>query len=193
MKKRVFIIHGWNSKPEGGWRPWLRKELEKKGYSVIIPQMPHPSLPKMGEWVKKISEEVRLSSPEKKPFPDKHCYFIGHSLGCIAILRYLETLPKSVKVGGVIIVAGFANNIGYIVFKSFYGKPINWKKIKSHCPHFIAIHSDNDKFIPLKNGTVFKQKLGAKLIVMKGAGHFSGGEGCTELPVVLEELLKIKN
>lgn len=32
MKKRVFIVHGWDGKPSGAWLPWLKKELEAKGF-----------------------------------------------------------------------------------------------------------------------------------------------------------------
>jgi len=35
MSKRVFLIHGWEGSPEEGWRPWLKKELEKRGFKVI--------------------------------------------------------------------------------------------------------------------------------------------------------------
>lgn len=39
--------------------------------------------------------------------PDEQTYFVGHSLGCQAIARYLESLSESIKVGGVVFVAGF--------------------------------------------------------------------------------------
>ena len=34
MNKRVFIAHGWDGYPEEGWFPWLKKELETKGFEV---------------------------------------------------------------------------------------------------------------------------------------------------------------
>jgi hypothetical protein len=37
----------------------------------------------------------------------------------------------------------------------------------------------------------FKEKLGAKIIVEHKRGHFSGGDNVTEIPVVLNELLKM--
>ena len=44
--KRVFIIHGWTGKPEGDWFPWLKQELETKGFQVQIPEMPDTEKPK---------------------------------------------------------------------------------------------------------------------------------------------------
>lgn len=49
MKKRVFLIHGWEGYPEEGWRPWLKKELEQRGFTVIVPAMPDTATPTMGK------------------------------------------------------------------------------------------------------------------------------------------------
>ena len=40
MKKRVFIIHGWEGYPEECWFPWLKTEIEKTGFEVVVPNMP---------------------------------------------------------------------------------------------------------------------------------------------------------
>jgi esterase/lipase len=49
MQKRVFLIHGWEGYPEEGWRPWLKNELEKIGFTVFVPSMPNTKHPKMNE------------------------------------------------------------------------------------------------------------------------------------------------
>lgn len=36
--KKAILIHGWEGYPEEGWRPWLKGELEKHGFEVIIPE-----------------------------------------------------------------------------------------------------------------------------------------------------------
>jgi len=144
MTKRVFLIHGWEGYPEEGWRPWLKNELEKRGFTVIVPAMPDTKHPKMNAWLKHLRKVVGT--------PDKDCYFVGHSLGCITILRYLETLKANQKIGGAVLVAGFTSSLGYQELESFFKKPINWKKIKSHCKEFVAIHSDNDPYVSLHYG-----------------------------------------
>lgn len=181
--KRIFLIHGWEGYPEEGWRPWLRDELEKRGFEVYVPAMPNTKHPKMNAWVRHLSKIVGV--------PDKDCYFVGHSLGCITILRYLETLKKEQEVGGVVLVAGFTSNLGYTELKSFFAKPINWKKIKVHCKKFVAIHSDNDPYVSLHYGDFFKKELNATVIVKHGMKHFSGDDGITKLPVVLNLLLNM--
>ncbi len=47
MTKRAFIIHGWDGYPEEGWFPWIKRELEKKGFITQIPAMPQPEHPKI--------------------------------------------------------------------------------------------------------------------------------------------------
>lgn len=183
MKKRVFNIHGWEGYPEEGWRPWLRKELEKRGFEVFVPAMPETNTPTFEKWLSHLVKTVGK--------PRKTDIFVGHSLGCITVLRFLEGLKGSEKVGGAILVAGFTDNLGCQEIDSFFTAPINFEKIKSRCEKFIVIHSDNDPYVPLKHGDIFKEKLGAKLIKMHKMKHFSGDDGITELPVVLEELLNL--
>ena len=182
MKKAV-LIHGWEGSPDAGWLPWLKNELEKKSFNVITPAMPDTMHPKMDKWVEHLAKIVDK--------PDKDTYLVGHSLGNTTILRYLETLKKGEVVGGVVMVAGFSDNLGYKELNSFFTKPIDWDKIKKHCKNFVAIHSDNDPYVPLKHGEIFKEKLKAEVIVKHNMKHFSGDEGMTELPVVLESILKI--
>jgi predicted alpha/beta hydrolase family esterase len=185
MNKRIFLIHGWEGHPEEGWRPWLRKELEKRNCEVFVPEMPDTNFPKMNGWLSKLKEVVGV--------PDENVYLVGHSLGCIAILRYLESFRPEERVGGVILVAGFTDDLGFKELSNFFETPINFEEIKKHCQNFMAIHSDNDQYVPLKYGDIFKEKLNAKVIVEHGMKHFSGDDGITELPVVLKEIIKSPN
>ncbi len=179
IMKRAFLIHGWGGKPETGWRPWLKKELEKKGFSVSVPAMPDTEHPRVDAWVSHLRKAVGI--------PDKDCYLVGHSAGCITILRYLEAFKETQRIGGAVLVAGFSDNLGFKELDSFFSRPIDWKKIKSRCAKFVAIHSTNDQFVAMKHGKAFQEKLGADL-VKERMGHFSRAK---ELPAALEAVLKI--
>ena len=181
--QRVFIIHGYQGAPDHGWKPWLKDELKKRGFEVFVPAMPSPNFPTQKKWVEKISLLVGE--------PTHHDFFVGHSLGCIAILRFLEKLKPGEKVGGVILVAGFSDNLGFDALDSFYTAPIGWSAIRGHCAHFVAIHSDNDPYVPLRHGKSFELNLGAEVVVQHSMGHFSGDEGVTQLPIALEKLLEM--
>ncbi len=179
MANRVFIIHGWEGNPSSNWFPWLKSKLEERGISAFVPQLPDPFHPKQEQWLCAMRETV-----EK---PTKDDYLIGHSLGCITILRYLESLGADQMVGGAVLVAGFTDDLGYKELSDFYRNPINWEKINLHCKRFVSIASDNDQYVALKYGDILKEKLGAKVVVQPKMGHFN----MIELHVALNELLKM--
>jgi predicted alpha/beta hydrolase family esterase len=53
----------------------------------------------------------------------------------------------------------------------------------------VYINSDNDPHVPLEDGEVLRDELGAKLIVCPGGGHLNEKSGFTEFPLVLEGVL----
>lgn len=182
-QKRVYIIHGWEGTPESNWFPWLKKQLEARGFEVIVPAMPNTDNPIFSEWLVCMQKVINKI--------DKNTYLVGHSLGVVAILRFLESLSPEQKIGGVVMVAGFPESLGYKETESFFAEPLDYKNIKNSAGKFIAINSDNDPYVPLRNGEILRDKLGAELIVVPKGNHLNEGAGFTELPVVLESLLKI--
>ncbi len=191
MVKRVFIIHGWGGNPKGDWFLWLKKELEKRNFEVYIPEMPNTNNPKINQWVNFIEAQVKKV--------DEDTYFIGHSIGCQAIMRYLEKLPSENKIGGAVFVAGWFNlsdetwdeDYTHEVADPWIETPIDFKKIKNHTKKFTLIQSDNDPYVLLSNAEIFKEKLEAKVFFEHNKGHISGEDGVKQIPIVLKELLNI--
>jgi len=189
MTKRVFIVHGWGGNPDEGWFPWLKKELEKRNFKVEVPAMPGTEHPKIETWVPYLAKLVKKA--------DKDTYFVGGSIGCQTILRYLET--NAGKIGGVVFVAGWVSLAPKAmptkedkkIAKPWLETPIDFGKIKKTTKNFTAVFSDNDPYVPMENIDIYRKKLGAKIIIEKKKGHFSGEDNITELPIVLNELLKM--
>jgi len=181
--KKVIVVHGYGGYPEKNWFPWLKEELEKLGAEVVVPAMPNTDEPKLGEWLPHLKEVVGE--------PSEDVFLVGHSLGCITVLRYLESLGEGQKVGGVILVAGFAEPIHFTELNPFFEEPIDEERIKKAANFILAINSDNDEHVPLWQGEHIRDRFGAKLVIMKGAGHINEKTGFTTLPVVFEELEKI--
>jgi predicted alpha/beta hydrolase family esterase len=182
--KRIFLIHRWSGGPNDDWRPWLKTELEKLGYQVFVPEMPDTDTPVIEKWVSKLSEVVGT--------PDKDTYFVGHSIGCQAILRYLETI--NTPVGGAVLVAGWFNLENLEddevkeIAKPWIETPINLEKVKSVLPKATLIISENDPYGCLEENKAKFAEIMAKGIVMPNVGHFTEDDGLTELPVVLSEV-----
>lgn len=187
--KRLYIIHGWQGYPEEGWFPWLKKEAESKGFKTEVPAMPNTEEPKIEEWVSYLKRLVGKA--------DKDTYFVGHSIGCQAILRYLESTDK--RVGGIVFVGGWIHLLPASyeekedkeIAKPWLETTINWNKIKNN--KFICIFSDNDPYVPVGDSKIFKEKLEAKIIIEHDMGHFSESDGdkIKKLPIVLESLLEL--
>ncbi|OHA20500.1 MAG: hypothetical protein A2849_00700 [Candidatus Taylorbacteria bacterium RIFCSPHIGHO2_01_FULL_51_15] len=185
MKKRVFLIHGWEGKPHNHWFPWLSLELRANGFDVSAPQMPNAATPNVAEWLSFLKGYVGT--------PDSHTYFVGHSLGCIAIARYLEALPQKIKIGGALFVAGFSGRINVPEISEFYSLPFDPSRAKTHSKSFVMIFSDNDPYVPMARSLEFAKQLGAKTILERGKRHFTAREGVTALPSVLPSLLKMSS
>jgi len=186
--KRAIIVHCWEGYPEYCWYPWVKKELEAKGFQVGVPALPNTEKPKLDEWLPMLKEVIGQA--------DEDLYLIGHSLGCITIMRYLESLEEKQKIGGAVFVAGFTENVGYDEIKTFFETPVDLDRIKSKAENgFVAIHSDDDPYVDLKYADLFKEKLGAEIIIKHNAKHFSGAiegeESCLELPDVVQSIGKL--
>jgi predicted alpha/beta hydrolase family esterase len=187
MQKRVFIIHGWGGRPEGGFRPWLKKELEARGYSVEMPEMPYTDNPKIDEWIGHLQSVIKS--------PDQNTILVGHSLGGQAVLRYLADLPVGVKIGKAVLVAPVVDEIKNLdaeeekISGLWLKTPIDARKAKKAANEIIGIFSDNDRWIPLSSEKTLREKFGARTIIEHNMGHFSDDENMGEAPVVLQAIL----
>lgn len=181
--KRVFLIHRWSGGPNDDWRPWLRMELEKKGYSVFTPEMPDTEVPVIEKWVNMIKEIVGT--------PDEETYFVGHSIGNQAILRYLEEIKA--KVGGAVFVAGWFNLDNLEdeetkeIARPWIEKPVDIEKVKKVLSKSTLIISDNDPFGYFEYNKEKFFELGSKIIILHNAGHITDTSGYKELPEALQE------
>jgi len=180
--KRVILVHGWQGTPLSHWKPWLKKELESKHFEVLSPQMPNTIFPALAEWIQFLKDTV---GPV-----DKETFFVGHSLGCIAILRYLATLKEGVA-GGAVLVAPFMDDIGEPDLSEFYSTTAQIERAKDHCLKFVTVLSDNDKDVPMAKAIHVREELNSELIVEHKKGHFCEDDGVTELPSVLDAVLKM--
>lgn len=186
--KRAIIVHQWMAGADGDWRPWFKSELEKRGWEVSVPEMPDRDTPVIEKWVSELANVVVT--------PDKDTYFIGHSIGCQAILRYLDAhrFEPLETVGGAVFVAGWFNleNLENdeirSIAKPWIERRINLLKIKTVLPKSTLIISDNDPYDAFEYNKQKFTELGSKIIELHNAGHITAEDGFTELPLIVSEL-----
>ncbi len=159
--KEAVILHGTSETPESFWLPYAKRELEKKGYTVSIPQLPDADNPDLKNW---------LPAALKETYTER-TVLIGHSAGCPLILSVLENIDVRIK--QAILISGYARP------KSDNPKPepilqdnYDWEKIRSHVEDIIFINSDNDPWgCDDIEGRYMLDNLGGTLIIKKGEGH----------------------
>lgn len=191
--KKVFLVHCWDGTSNDGWYPWIEQELKKYNVEVIRFDMPNTANPTIEEWVSTLNEKVDKL--------DEETYFIGHSIGCQTIIRYLET-KEVTRIGGILLVAPWLDLLpeavededSYNTAYPWIHTPINFAKVKEFSNNINCIFSDNDYFVDLKQEQEFKQKLNAKTIIVNEKGHISQDDDIFELNEILElikEMLEV--
>ena len=188
MAKKVFIVHGWGGSPKELVQKLLKKKFSEKGFEAYTPEMPNTDEPKIDAWVSYLSKIVEKA--------DKNTYFVGHSIGCQAIMRYLETLPEKSRVGKCIFIAGWFNLDNMeseeekMIAKPWIETPINFNKIKKIAKEILVYISSNEYYGYIKENTkIFKEKLGANVIIEKNIGHFTDEEGIKKLSRFVDKLV----
>ncbi len=191
-----LVVHGVSGHKKENWFPWIKKELGAKGWNVIVPTMPGAGHPTATSWDNHL-----------RPFDtllDDRSVLVGHSLGCAAILRHLQSLNK--KVDTVIFVAptnplqrwnilkrDIPDTDWDAVERMNQEKDFDWGKIRKLSGRFIIIFSDNDPYIPEESMAYYRKYLpDAEFHRVPGKFHFSESGGITELPEILKFIPEVQ-
>jgi len=177
-----IIIHGIYGHPEENWFPWLKRELEIKGFEVIVPKFPTPFNQSLESWLKVISNyENKI---------DEETVLIGHSLGASFILSYLEKSNNKIK--AAFLVAGYhkmIENEFRELNKTFVEKQFDWSKIKKNCGKFFVVASDSDPYIPIEINKELAGILGAELKIIHNGGHLNKKAGFEKFPELFNMII----
>ncbi len=183
----VFLIHGTRGRPNNHWFPWLKTQLESLGHKVILPKFPTPNGQNLSNWLK-VFEEY-------KKYLNKDSVIIGHSVGCAFALNLIQRL--NVKIGACFLIAGFIEEIEDKSFTplihTFYEDGFDWHKINKNSTKYFVYGSDNDRYVSLKNVKNMADKLHIRVMVVKGAVHFTASSGYNEFPLLLHDIKKHLN
>lgn len=183
--KKVYIIHGWATDSNMTWIKWLEKELSEKNIEVHALNMPNSRQPKIEEWVSYLKKNAKDL--------DEESFFVGHSVGCQTILRFLEKEPKGLKIGGCVFVAPWIDLVGLEGFSSqeltiahpWLNSKIDFERVLEHTGKITCIFSTNDRFVSPDEWEKFEKGLEAKIIVKKDCRHF---EKVDKIEEILHEL-----
>jgi excinuclease UvrABC helicase subunit UvrB/predicted alpha/beta hydrolase family esterase len=184
----VVIVHGTgkNDKIKGTykiknkehWFPWVKKELGKYGVKCEVPLMPRSWDPKYSDW-KKEFEKISI---------DENSILIGTSAGAAFIVRWLGETKR--KIRKLILVAPVTGKEKCNEWASKLGEFEIDSSIKDRVDEVVVFVSDNEEEERRMSAWVYADKLGGRLIELKGMGHFIEKHmGTREFPELLEEIL----
>ncbi len=158
--KRFVILHARGGYPDGYFYPWLKRELESRGYEVQAPAMPDPEAPNDDEQAEFVSKNFVL---------DESTVLLGHSFGNVVALRLLE---RGHKVNRVILVGApfygkFLDNKTRPTVTAAVQKGFDFKTIKKNSNSFTLLYDTHDYVISVADGEAFSKALGFPLIKLR--------------------------
>jgi len=190
--KKIYLVHCWEGSCEDGWYPWLDKKLKGNNIEFIRLNMPNTSHPTIKEWVKTLDDKVSKL--------DENTYFIGHSIGCQTIMRYLQS-KEITPIGGILFVAPWLNLLpkaledeeSIEIAKPWLETSIDFEKVKKFTNNINCIFSDDDYFVPITEEKEFKNKLNSNNLIVSEKGHISQEDDVYELKEILDMTYQMLN
>ncbi|OGG56358.1 hypothetical protein A2680_01090, partial [Candidatus Kaiserbacteria bacterium RIFCSPHIGHO2_01_FULL_55_37] len=167
---RFLLLHGRESSSDGEYQPWLKAELEKRGYEVEVVDMPNPNEP---------DDEEQANYVEKHCTLDGRTVIVGHSFGGIVTLRLLERGHKVRRV--VLVSTPFSGKfLDTKVRKSVTiacKKGFDFRAIKKNAGTFMVVPDGKDPVVSASDAQIYVKELGAMLMAGKASSpHFTGAK-----------------
>jgi hypothetical protein len=174
MKKpTIYLIPRWAGHPHSDWYDWLLLEVKNK-YNIDIQCLNIP------DWNQPEVEKSLGYLLERIPEINSDTYFIGHSVGCQAILRFLDYKLKqypNLKIGGFLFIAAwFKIDQPWVTLKPWLKtNDLNVDLISQNTIYKKVIISDNDPFTSdfMNNNILWKTKFNAEVTIYKNQQHFN--------------------
>lgn len=181
MKKAV-ILHAMEQTSSGHWYPWLKAQLESRGYRVWTPDLPDPAMPNN----QKVKDFLLQSD-----WDFNETLVIGHSSGSMQLLYLLQNLSSNVRVETAVMVSSFSKPVPGMEKQhvGLFEEPYDYEAIMRNAKNRIFVHGRDDPWCPLEGAEELARNTNSELVVVNNGGHFSTSldPKYTEFP----ELLRI--
>lgn len=201
---RLIFVHGWQGggtsveERDDTWVDSVKDFTQQNGIDSAYPDLPGGVRPRSGDWKQRIKEEVEYSD-------NKDVILMGYSLGSRASLLFIQAcldeepgyskeLLDKIKV--LVLVAPFNNNMSNATrrdgaYSDFFDIRVDTNRIAEVVPVRRALHSENDRQIPVEQGQEIARELRAPIRVDRnGRGHFYKKEDGAVIIEVLEEAIR---
>ncbi len=175
---RIVLIHGYNSGPDQNFHPWLANELRERGFEVIAPKIPLEGEVDVLACIDALIKEVGQL--------DDETILLGHSLGAVLALRYLEAAEAMATPRAVILVGApyqtKSEKTRNMFLSEFDYEVVMWKT-----KEFVVVHDKDDKLVPFDHAQKYQKMLQAELVESTGNDHYMDAEYKILLDTVLKK------
>lgn len=175
---RVVLAHCWQGSPADGWYPAFAQQLrEDIGIEVAVPCLPDSHDPDPQAWQAALQDAIDDG--------DGPLVLVGHSLGALAVLRWLLAAPK--PIAGAVLVAPPVGPSPLAAIRRFMVGKQALPTALANAARSLVVVSDADPYLlptPADVATAF-ERAGAGQLLLPGRGHFSPASGLTPLPAIL--------
>lgn len=164
-----------------GWKSNLEEDLGPD-YQILRISMPTPLNAKYDEW--------KLWFEKHIPFMKDDVILLGHSLGGLFLVKYLEENELPVRVKGTFLVATpFAKIGGSHGLEGFAWSGLNYlRDFKSRAGTVFFYHGRNDDIVPSSDYDQYRLLVKTTPRLFPDRGHFIFDEHFTELVRDIKQL-----
>lgn len=182
MSNHIYLVHGYTANIHSHWFDWLAQYCAQRSLPFTPIAMPDTHSPKVVPWVQTLQDTI---------ISDRCNILIGHSLGCISLLRYLAGCQQTIA--GMILVAGFAQPLPSLPeLDPFMADSLPYSQLIGQIEQRVVLASVDDPVVPYTHSQWLAEQLDAQYLQLDGYGHFLAKTGITSLPPLaarLEHLL----
>lgn len=198
--KKVFILHSRGSTCQQNFYPSLAAEVQKQGWQVQFLEVAN-STEGIESWLdtlQKIKDQL-----------DENSVLVSHSLGSLAIARFLsDLLTEKLKEGQILKLHAWHSVAGVFdttnpdkideskhqdikkQIELFAPKSINFNLLNQAIENIYIHHALNDQIVSIENAWQYKQWLPKSQLQIYSDGY-KGGHFLGEEPFVFEELNRL--
>ncbi len=158
---RLIILHCFGKTSRDRWYRSVGNAVTDI-FDIVLPDLPNPDTGRMSEWLP-VLQALK---------PDQQTVLVGHSLGGLLILRYLETATE--PVAGFYTVAAPIGTLDRddLLETGFFDRELGWEAIKHNANRRFIIASTDDATVPFEQAQEIAKRVDGELIQFSDKGHF---------------------
>jgi predicted alpha/beta hydrolase family esterase len=178
----IYMFHGYTASPDDHWFPWLQKKVESELNTpfkrLSFPDSDHPVV---SAWDQYCDTHIKA---------EDNITLVGHSLGCIQVLHYLD--QHDIHNINVLLISGFDEPIWTLPeLNPFTEHPVDYTKALPKIRKVTVISALNDDIVPYPYTLTLARHLHSKFVLMPSGHHFTETGKDQQLPIAFEELKQL--